>query len=116
MVEEYYAGPVKVINLIKLAKDRSIDDFRQQYARHVPACIAKFGGWYDDRGGVEEVLHGVPPDLFVSVWFESSAAAHAWQESEEYKALREIRETYLAWEIVFIVRVYDGEQNLRLRK
>lgn len=65
----------------------------QEYARQVPATIAKYGGRYLVRGGKTEVREGEwPGQRTVIVEFPSLARALEWYDSPEYRALRLIRQ------------------------
>jgi len=63
-----------------------------EYARRVPATIAKYGGRYLVRGGKTEVREGEwPGSRTVILEFPSLARALEWYESPEYKPLQPIR-------------------------
>ncbi|HEY7753293.1 MAG TPA: DUF1330 domain-containing protein [Steroidobacteraceae bacterium] len=62
------------------------------YAKQVPATIAKFGGRYLARGGKAEALEGkLAGKRIAVVEFDSYERAKDWYESQDYagpKALR----------------------------
>jgi len=67
-----------------------------QYARYMaasPAAIAEAGGRFVARGGDVTVLEGDwrPPRLVV-LEFEDVDAAQRWYDSEQYRAVRSLRE------------------------
>lgn len=65
----------------------------QEYSRHVPATIAKYGGHYLVRGGRMELREGEWPGLrTVILEFPSLARALEWYDSPEYRPLRPIRQ------------------------
>ena len=68
----------------------------EQYARYMaasPAAIAEGGGRFVARGGDVIVLEGDwrPPRLVV-LEFEDVDAAQRWYDSEQYRAVRSLRE------------------------
>ncbi|HLM35825.1 MAG TPA: DUF1330 domain-containing protein [Gaiellaceae bacterium] len=68
----------------------------EQYARYMaasPAAIAEGGGRFVARGGDVTVLEGDwrPPRLVV-LEFEDADAAQRWYDSEQYRAVRSLRE------------------------
>ncbi|MBL8772765.1 MAG: DUF1330 domain-containing protein [Phenylobacterium sp.] len=80
----------------------------QTYASQVPAILAKYGGAYVVRGGAPEPVDGpTPPERLVVLRFESRAAARAWRESPEYRAILPIREA-TSTSRVYIVDGYEG--------
>lgn len=83
----------------------------QQYARYMeasPGAIAAAGGRFVVRGGDVAVLEGdwTPPRLVV-LEFEDVEAARRWYDSEEYRAVRELREGAGRVNMV-LVPGYDG--------
>ena|SRR5690349_14534556 len=65
-----------------------------EYARDVPATIAKFGGRYLARGGRTEVLEGTwQPRRLVVLSFDSVERARAWWASDDYAAPKALRQS-----------------------
>ena len=65
----------------------------QEYARQVPATIAKYGGRYLMRGGRMELAEGEWPGArTVIVEFPSLERAREWYDSPEYRPVRQIRQ------------------------
>ena len=63
------------------------------YAAQTPAIIARYGGNYLARGGQTVPLEGAPPgSRVVVVEFPSLAAARAFEDSPEYRAVAPIRQ------------------------
>jgi uncharacterized protein (DUF1330 family) len=63
------------------------------YGAAVPPIIAKFGGVYLARGGRTVPVEGTPPgQRVVIVEFPSLAAAKAFEDSGEYRAIAPIRQ------------------------
>jgi len=65
----------------------------EQYRVQVAPSLARAGGRYLVRGGDVEVLEGnSPPGRTVVVEFPTMQAALDWYRSEEYTAVRSLRE------------------------
>jgi uncharacterized protein (DUF1330 family) len=65
----------------------------KEYARQVPASIAKYDGRYLVRGGTIDPREGDwPGSRTVILEFPSLARAREWYDSPEYQALRPIRQ------------------------
>jgi uncharacterized protein (DUF1330 family) len=65
----------------------------QEYGKHSPAIIAKFGGRYLARAGRTLTLEGTPAKArVVVIEFPSLARARAFYDSPEYVAARKLRE------------------------
>jgi uncharacterized protein (DUF1330 family) len=79
-----------------------------EYARQVPATIAKYGGRYLVRGGKSAVREGDwPGPRTVILEFLSLARALEWYDSPEYKPLRPIRQANSTARIAF----FEGVAN-----
>jgi len=64
-----------------------------QYKSTVSKGLAAAGGRYLARGGTIDVLEGDwRPNRLVLVRFDSAQAAREWWASEEYAALKELRQ------------------------
>ena len=64
------------------------------YRAGTPDSIARFGGVFRVRGGVGESLEGDSPRArTVVIEFPSLEQAKAWYASDEYTALRAIRQS-----------------------
>src|SRR5712691_10711098 len=80
-----------------------------EYARRVPATIAKYDGRYLVRSGNADVREGEwPGSRTVILEFPSLARAREWYESPEYKPLRPIRQANSTALIAF----FEGVANL----
>jgi uncharacterized protein (DUF1330 family) len=65
----------------------------QEYGKHSPAIVAKFGGRYLARAGRTVTLEGTPAkSRVVVIEFPSLARAQAFYDSPEYIAARQLRE------------------------
>jgi uncharacterized protein (DUF1330 family) len=65
----------------------------QTYSEQVPAILAAYGGEYVVRGGAPDRVDGPePPQRVVILRFADRAAALAWRNSPEYRAILPIRE------------------------
>jgi uncharacterized protein (DUF1330 family) len=74
----------------------------QEYGKHAPAIVAKFGGRYLARAGRTVTLEGAPAKpRVVVIEFPSLSSAQAFYDSREYLAARKLREG--AGEAQFIV-------------
>jgi uncharacterized protein (DUF1330 family) len=64
----------------------------QEYGKHSPAIVAKFGGRYLARAGRTVTLEGTPAkSRVVVIEFPSLARARAFYDSPEYVAARKLR-------------------------
>ena len=73
-----------------------------EYARQVPATIAKYGGRYLVRGGKMELREGEwPGSRTVILEFPSLERAREWYDSPEYRPLRPIRQANSRGRIAF---------------
>lgn len=64
----------------------------QEYGKHSPAIVAKFGGRYLARAGRTITLEGTPAkSRVVVIEFPSLARAQAFYDSPEYAAARQLR-------------------------
>ena len=78
-----------VIAIIDVTNTRAY----QEYARQVPATIAKYGGRYLVRGGKSEIAEGEwPGSRTVILEFPSLERAREWYDSPEYQPLRPLRQ------------------------
>jgi len=83
-------------------------DAYQEYARRVPATIAKYGGRYLVRSGKSDVREGEwSGTRTVILEFPSLARALEWYDSPEYKPLRPIRQANSRASIAFFEGVAD---------
>jgi uncharacterized protein (DUF1330 family) len=74
----------------------------QEYGKHSPDLVAKFGGRYLARAGRTVTLEGPPARArVVVIEFPSLARAQAFYDSPEYVAARKLREG--AGEAQFVV-------------
>ncbi|MEW6470791.1 MAG: DUF1330 domain-containing protein [Actinomycetota bacterium] len=65
----------------------------QEYAEKVGATVDKYGGHDEVRGKVVEVLEGdLNPHMTAVIAFETVDDARRWYESEEYSAVKEVRQ------------------------
>ena len=77
----------------------------KEYARQVPATIAKYGGRYLVRTGTSDVREGEwPGTRTVILEFPSLARALEWYDSAEYRPLRPMRQANAHARIAF----FDG--------
>lgn len=77
------------------------EDYKE-YARQVPATIAKYGGRYLVRGGKMELGEGEwPGSRTVILEFPSLARAQEWYASPEYAPLQPIRQANSRVRIAF---------------
>jgi uncharacterized protein (DUF1330 family) len=64
----------------------------QEYAKLAPAAVAKFGGRFLARGGINAVLEGgLPANRVVVTEFPSAEQARAFYNSTEYQSARQKR-------------------------
>jgi len=73
------------------------------YRSAVAATFAPFGGRYLVSGGAYEVLEGArTPDRISVIEFPDTAAAHAWDGSSAYLAIKHLRTRNTAAERVIV--------------
>jgi uncharacterized protein (DUF1330 family) len=71
---------------------RDLDKYKNDYASHVAATLAPYGGRYLAAGGRTESIEGAPPASRVSILeFPSVAKAEAWYNSPEYDKIKPVR-------------------------
>jgi uncharacterized protein (DUF1330 family) len=71
---------------------RDIDKYKNDYAAHVAATLAPYGGHYLAAGGRTESIEGAPPASRVSLLeFPSVDLAEAWYNSPEYDKIKPVR-------------------------
>jgi uncharacterized protein (DUF1330 family) len=64
----------------------------EEYRKHVPATVTKYGGRFIVRGGKFEQLEGEwQPKRLVLLEFPSVEQARRWYDSEEYRPLKAMR-------------------------
>jgi uncharacterized protein (DUF1330 family) len=65
----------------------------EEYRQGAKPCVERFGGRYLARGGAVDVREGSwSPERLVLLEFPDVDTAREWYESEEYSALRAVRE------------------------
>ena len=75
----------------------------EEYKQQVPATLARYGGRYLVRGGHTETLEGSwRPKRVVILEFPDRAAAKAWWSSQEYAALKALRQRSARTELVVV--------------
>ena len=71
---------------------RDLDRYKNDYAAHVAATLAPYGGRYLAAGGRTESIEGAPPASRVSLLeFPSVEKAEAWYNSPEYDKIKPVR-------------------------
>jgi uncharacterized protein (DUF1330 family) len=74
-----------------------------EYRRRNTDVVVAHGGRFIARGGAHETLEGDwSPVRLVIMEFPNTDAAHAWYESDDYQALRELRRSASDTEIVMV--------------
>jgi uncharacterized protein (DUF1330 family) len=97
----YYVGEVNV---------RDVDKYKMDYASHIAATLAPYGGRYLAAGGRTESVEGAPPASRVSILeFPSVDKAEAWYNSAEYGEIKPVRHA-VATTRSFIVEGRPPEQ------
>ena len=86
------AQPAKKAYLLVQVDVRDVERY-QEYGKHSPAIVTKFGGRYLARAGRTVTLEGAPAKArVVVIEFPSLASAQAFYDSPEYVAARKLRE------------------------
>jgi uncharacterized protein (DUF1330 family) len=74
-----------------------------EYRRRNTDVVAAHGGRFIVRGGANETLEGDwSPVRLVIMEFPDTDAARAWYESDDYRALRELRRSASDTDIVMV--------------
>ena len=74
-----------------------------EYAAQAAPMVERYGGRYLSRGGAVEVLEGEwQPNRLVLIEWDSLEAAKRWYESQEYKAIADIRRRCAETELVLV--------------
>src|SRR5438105_12876241 len=80
----------------------------EEYRRHVPETLERYGGRFLVRGGEIEQLEGSwEPNRLVVLEFESVEAAKRWYDSDEYQAIIGLRRRTSTGDLV-LVEGYDA--------
>ncbi len=75
----------------------------QEYRKHIRPMVEKFGGRYLIAGGRVDVVEGSwRPAFPVLLEFPSMQDARRWYDSEDYRALKELRLRASRGDAVFI--------------
>lgn len=78
----------------------------ESYRAGTPASIARFGGRFIVRGGPMETLEGEAPyRRVVVIEFPSTEQARQWYQSDEYTALRAIRQSAASSSLILLAGV-----------
>ena len=79
-----------IVDVARIRDEEAYARYRKQVS---PGLVAA-GGEYLARGGTIEVLEGVwKPSRLVVVWFRTREAARNWWRSDDYAALKELRQS-----------------------
>ena len=74
-----------------------------RYSEMSGPSVERHGGRFLARGGAMYVLEGGwQPERLVVIEFESAEAAHAWYDSDDYRAARAVREGAGNWQMVVV--------------
>src|SRR5687767_158920 len=96
--------------LIDIAHVHDPDRYADYRAR-VSEGLEAAGGRYLIRGGAVEVLEGDwHPGRVVVVRFDSAEAARRWWSSDDYAALRDLRQAVTTTHMVLVEGVPDGAE------
>lgn len=86
-------APPKAYIVTELDVTGNMETFQKDYAAHVQATVAPFGGRYIVRGGRSVGVEGEPPrGRVVIAVFDSFEKARAWRDSPEYLKIYPVRE------------------------
>ena len=85
-------------------------DLYEAYKKLAPAAVASYGGKYLARGGETSVLEGESlPHRLVILEFPSTDQAHAWWNSPEYAAAKEMRQRSARTSMVVIAGISQAQ-------
>jgi uncharacterized protein (DUF1330 family) len=74
-----------------------------EYSTRASEMVERYGGRYLARGGAVEVLEGGwTPNRVVLIEWESVEHARRWYESDEYKAIADIRRRCAKTDLVLV--------------
>ena len=74
-----------------------------EYSTQASEMVQRYGGRYLARGGAVEVLEGGwTPNRLVLIEWESVEHAKRWYESDEYKAIADIRRRCADTDLVLV--------------
>ena len=80
--------PAYVIADVTVTNPKEMDEYR----KHVPGTLAKYGGRFVVRGGALQVVEGEwKPNRLVVIEFPSMQQAKQWYECEEYREPKAMR-------------------------
>ena len=80
-----------------------------EYAKQVPATIARHGGRYLARGGKSEMLEGRQTGKRIAiVEFESYERAKDWYESDEYRGPKALRQGASISSLILVEGIKPG--------
>lgn len=80
----------------------------REYTAQTPSTIARYGGEFIVRGGSPGELEGAwSPGRIVVIRFPDRKSAQAWYDSDEYQAIKSLRQKNSKGRLI-IVDGYDG--------
>jgi uncharacterized protein (DUF1330 family) len=75
----------------------------KEYSEQASEMVKRYGGRYLARGGAIEVLEGDwTPNRLVVIEWPSTEHAKRWYESDEYKAIADIRQRCADTDLVLV--------------
>ena len=75
----------------------------EEYRRHVPETLSRYGGRFIIRGGASETLEGTwQPKRIVVIEFPDRATAKAWWSSQEYAGPKALRQRSARSELIVV--------------
>jgi len=85
-----------------------------EYIQKAPPTIAQYNGRYLARGGPAEKLEGgYEPRRVVVLEFDTFENAKAWWDSEEYRALRDLRQRSATADMILVDGVKVPVEGVR---
>lgn len=74
-----------------------------RYSEQSGPCVARHGGRFLARGGSIQILEGHwDPERLVIIEFDTMEAARAWYDSDDYCAIRALREGAGDWQMLVV--------------
>jgi uncharacterized protein (DUF1330 family) len=97
-----------IVDIARVQDEQIYSSYRQQASRGLSSA----GGRYLARGGAIEVLEGDwEPKRIVLVRFDSAAAARGWWASQDYAALKHMRQASTTTNMIVVEGAAEGEQS-----
>jgi uncharacterized protein (DUF1330 family) len=99
-----------VAHLREIAPHREI----LEYMERIQSTLDPFGGRFLVHGGSIEVLEGAWPGNLVIIEFETLTLAHAWYDSDAYRAIRPLRTRHIRADVGLVPGVEPNHDSAKM--